>query len=128
MLFMADALSFESVTVDTISSFFNNTFEADVLRLDKISHLISGNKWFKLRYYLAEAINNQKKGILTFGGAWSNHIVATAAICREYGLKSIGIIRGEETEATFANIATSQRNGNGTLFYFQIRLSNQKNS
>ncbi len=96
MLFMADALSFESVTVDTITSFFNNTLEADVLRLDKISHVISGNKWFKLRYYLDEALNNQKKGILTFGGAWSNHIVATAAICREYGLKSIGIIRGEE--------------------------------
>lgn len=73
-----------------------NRCKMDVLRLDKIHPVISGNKWFKLRYYLEQAINEKKKTICTFGGAWSNHIVATAAACQSAGLKSIGIIRGEK--------------------------------
>ena len=48
----------------------------DVLRLDRIHPVISGNKWFKLKYHLQEALQQNKKGILTFGGAWSNHLVA----------------------------------------------------
>jgi 1-aminocyclopropane-1-carboxylate deaminase len=68
----------------------------DVLRLDRIHPVISGNKWFKLKYHLQEAIRQNKKGILTFGGAWSNHLVATALACRQANLLSIGIIRGEE--------------------------------
>ncbi len=67
----------------------------DVLRLDKIDPVISGNKWFKLKYYLQEAIQHPQKPLLTFGGAWSNHIVATAAAANKTSLKSIGIIRGE---------------------------------
>jgi 1-aminocyclopropane-1-carboxylate deaminase len=68
----------------------------DVLRLDEIHTVISGNKWFKLKYHLTEAISKNKKGILTFGGAWSNHLHATAYLCKECSLESIGIIRGEE--------------------------------
>ncbi|RPD40989.1 1-aminocyclopropane-1-carboxylate deaminase/D-cysteine desulfhydrase [Chitinophaga barathri] len=67
--------------------------QAAMLRLDLIHPLVQGNKWFKLKYNL-EAAGNTK--ILTFGGAYSNHIVATAAACKLYGLKSIGIIRGEK--------------------------------
>ena len=68
----------------------------DVLRLDRIHPVISGNKWFKLKYHLQQAQQQHKKGILTFGGAWSNHLVATALACYQAGLKSIGIIRGEQ--------------------------------
>ena len=92
---MLQELAFNEITVDDIS-FLYRSIEAKVLRLDKISPIISGNKWFKLRFYLEEAIKLKKKGIVTFGGAWSNHIVATAAICNMNGLKSLGIIRGEE--------------------------------
>lgn len=67
-----------------------------MLRLDKIHPLISGNKWFKLRYYLEEAKTTGKERIVTFGGAWSNHIIATAAACRLENLKCTGIIRGEQ--------------------------------
>jgi len=70
--------------------------EVSVLRLDKIHPVISGNKWFKLRYYFEEARQQNKRTIVTFGGAWSNHIVATAAACRENKFDCIGIIRGEE--------------------------------
>lgn len=69
---------------------------ADILRLDKIHPIVSGNKWFKLKYYLQEAIQNKHETILSFGGAWSNHIIATAYVANKYGLNSIGIIRGEK--------------------------------
>lgn len=68
----------------------------DVLRLDRIHPVIAGNKWFKLKYHIREALQQNKKGILTFGGAWSNHLVATALACRQAGLASIGIVRGEQ--------------------------------
>lgn len=70
--------------------------EADVLRLDQVHPIVSGNKWYKLKEYLSEAERLQKKVLLTFGGAYSNHIVATAAAAKAKGFPSIGIIRGEK--------------------------------
>jgi 1-aminocyclopropane-1-carboxylate deaminase len=70
--------------------------QIDLLRLDLIHPVISGNKWYKLRYYLEDAINNGFTEIASFGGAYSNHIVATACACQERNLKSIGFIRGEQ--------------------------------
>jgi 1-aminocyclopropane-1-carboxylate deaminase len=92
---MLHGLAFDEITVDDISFLFHS-IKVSVLRLDKISSVVSGNKWFKLRFYLDEAVKLRKKGIVTFGGAWSNHIVATAALCNMHDLKSLGIIRGEE--------------------------------
>lgn len=66
------------------------------MRLDKIHPVVSGNKWFKLKEYLKEAKGLNKTTILTYGGPYSNHIVATAAACKDAGMRSIGIIRGEE--------------------------------
>lgn len=67
----------------------------DVLRLDRVHPIISGNKYFKLRYYLEKALKEKSRGILTFGGAWSNHILAAAYAGKKAGLPSVGIIRGE---------------------------------
>lgn len=67
----------------------------DVLRLDQIHPIVSGNKYFKLKYYLQEALEQQKKVIITYGGAFSNHIVATAYMANSINLKSVGLIRGE---------------------------------
>lgn len=66
-----------------------------MLRLDLLHPEVPGNKWFKLKYNLRAAREAGKQNILTFGGAYSNHIAATAAACRQEGLQSIGIIRGE---------------------------------
>lgn len=71
--------------------------ELAIKRLDLIHPLISGNKFFKLKYNLEEAVNEGYKSILTFGGAYSNHIQASAAATKLFGLNSIGLIRGEET-------------------------------
>jgi 1-aminocyclopropane-1-carboxylate deaminase len=91
-------LDFNAITTDQIESglFTQKQLEASVLRLDQIHPVISGNKWFKLQYYIRDAIEKGISNIITFGGAYSNHIIATAAACRKYRLQCTGIIRGEE--------------------------------
>jgi 1-aminocyclopropane-1-carboxylate deaminase len=69
-----------------------------VKRDDLIHPTVSGNKWRKLKYNLSAAIAAQKKGMLTFGGAHSNHLLATAFVCKANGLSSVGIVRGEKAE------------------------------
>lgn len=67
-----------------------------VKREDLIHPNISGNKWRKLYYNLKKAKEEGCKTLVTFGGAYSNHIAATAAAGKEFGFNTIGIIRGEE--------------------------------
>lgn len=67
-----------------------------VMRLDGIHPEVSGNKLFKLHYFAEECLGTTHKTMLTFGGAYSNHLAATAFLCREKGWRSIGIVRGEE--------------------------------
>jgi 1-aminocyclopropane-1-carboxylate deaminase/D-cysteine desulfhydrase-like pyridoxal-dependent ACC family enzyme len=73
-----------------------NQPEIFLLRLDLIHPLVHGNKFFKMKYNLLEAEKNNFDTLLTFGGAYSNHIHATAAAGKIFGFKIIGIIRGEE--------------------------------
>ena len=82
-----------------------------IKRIDKIHPFVSGNKWFKLKYNLLEIEKQKKETILTFGGAYSNHIVATAFIANEKGFKSIGIIRGEETLPMNDTLSFAKENG-----------------
>lgn len=70
-----------------------------IKRDDLIHPTISGNKWRKLKYTLLYAIQNHYKGVITFGGAFSNHIVATAKACQLANIPAIGIIRGEKENA-----------------------------
>jgi len=67
-------------------------------REDKIHPVISGNKYRKLKYNLIEAQKQNIKTLLTFGGAFSNHIAAVAATGQEFGINTIGVIRGDELE------------------------------
>ncbi len=78
-------------------SFSRLGIQADVLRLDALHPTISGNKWFKLKEYLRQALQTNQRGILTFGGAYSNHLVATACVAQAAGLSSIGVVRGERS-------------------------------
>lgn len=69
-----------------------------LVRREDLNHpFVSGNKWWKLKYNLEEAVRLSHHKLLTFGGAYSNHIFATAAAGKELGLKTIGVIRGEKT-------------------------------
>jgi 1-aminocyclopropane-1-carboxylate deaminase len=80
-----------------------------LIKREDLNHpYVSGNKWWKLKYNLEEAVRSGYDTILTFGGAYSNHIYATAAATKEFGINSIGIIRGKESTPinptlTFAN-------------------------
>jgi len=65
-------------------------------RLDLIHPFIHGNKWFKLKYNLINAAEKGYKTLLTFGGAYSNHIYSTSAAGKEFGFNTIGLIRGEQ--------------------------------
>jgi 1-aminocyclopropane-1-carboxylate deaminase len=69
-----------------------------IKREDLIHPLVSGNKWRKLKYNLEHLLHAGHGGIITFGGAFSNHIYATAAACRYHNIPSIGIIRGENDD------------------------------
>lgn len=80
----------------------------DVLRLDKIHATASGNKFFKLKHNLQEAKNQQKQVVLTFGGAFSNHIISTAYAANACGFRSIGVVRGEEVENPTLRAAKAQ--------------------
>jgi 1-aminocyclopropane-1-carboxylate deaminase/D-cysteine desulfhydrase-like pyridoxal-dependent ACC family enzyme len=71
-----------------------------IKRDDLIHPTVAGNKWRKLKYNLREAKTNGDKAVLTFGGAYSNHLYATAAAGNALGLKTIGIVRGQELETS----------------------------
>lgn len=75
-----------------------NNIQVYLLRLDEIHPVISGNKLFKLYYFLEEAKNNSGKKIITFGGSYSNHLAATAFACKAMNLRCVGIVRGEKPE------------------------------
>ncbi len=75
-----------------------------IKREDELHPFISGNKYRKLKYNLEEAAKQNKSTLLTFGGAYSNHIAATAAAGYYFDFKTIGIIRGHELGDNFGEI------------------------
>ena len=108
-------MSFEKVQINTdlariqaLSLGAAHQVKIDVLRTDLIHPVISGNKWYKLRYYLAEAITTGYTEIASFGGAYSNHIVATACACQQFNLKSFGFIRGDKTALLSSTLQAAQ--------------------
>jgi 1-aminocyclopropane-1-carboxylate deaminase len=94
-----DHLDYTETPVQEIHDLLLDTLGVRLLvKREDLNHpQVSGNKWWKLKHNLVEAKRLGKKKLLTFGGAYSNHIYATAAAAKEIGLESIGIIRGEET-------------------------------
>lgn len=69
-----------------------------IKRDDLIHPIISGNKWRKLKYILKKAQGQHKSHLITFGGAYSNHLLATAAAAAKFGFKATGFVRGEQIE------------------------------
>ena len=81
-------------SIQPLRTFFAGGPAVDVLKLQEVHPVVSGNKWYKLKYYLQEAVERGYTRIITRGGPYSNHIIATAWAARELGLESLGIIRG----------------------------------
>jgi 1-aminocyclopropane-1-carboxylate deaminase len=89
----------------------NKSIQMDVALLDSIHPLFGGNKWFKLKYNLEEAKRRNAKAIVTFGGAYSNHIYATAAACQVFGIPCIGLIRGEAADINNSTLSKAKAFG-----------------
>ena len=77
----------------------NASVKVFIRREDLIHPFVSGNKFRKLKYNLLQAKKENQHTLLTFGGAYSNHIAATAFAGKEHGFQTVGVIRGEELEA-----------------------------
>ena len=88
----------------------HNNYQLFIKREDQIHPLVSGNKFRKLKYNLQEAENQKNKTLLTFGGAYSNHILATSIAGNLKNFQTIGIVRGDELgidiSKTLANNST----------------------
>jgi 1-aminocyclopropane-1-carboxylate deaminase len=78
--------------------FTQKNIQVSLKREDYSHPFISGNKWRKLKYHLLQAEQENKKLLVTFGGTYSNHLLATAAAAAKYNFKSFGFVRGEEVE------------------------------
>jgi len=85
---------------------FPNSISVTIKREDLIHAVVSGNKFRKLKYNLLQAKTENKKTLLTFGGAFSNHIAAVAFAAKENGFQSVGIIRGDELRDKIAQNPT----------------------
>lgn len=85
---------------------FPNSISVTIKREDLIHAVVSGNKFRKLKYNLLQAKTESKKKLLTFGGAFSNHIAAVAFAAKENGFQSVGIIRGDELRDKIAQNPT----------------------
>jgi 1-aminocyclopropane-1-carboxylate deaminase len=82
-----------------------------IKREDQNHPEVSGNKWWKLKYNLQVALQQGHDCLLTYGGAWSNHIYAVAAAARELKIKSIGVVRGDETREVSSTLRFAQSCG-----------------
>lgn len=86
------------ITRIALNGLWQDDILVDVLRLDKIHTFISGNKWYKLKPHLKAAQAAGKQRLLSFGGAYSNHLHALAYVGKELGIETIGVVRGEAPE------------------------------
>ncbi len=101
---------------------FANNIELYIKREDLLHPIISGNKYRKLKYNINEAKKNGCSTLLTFGGAFSNHILAVAGAGKEFGFSTIGVIRGDELEnKIIENPTLSKAKELGMQFYFVNR-------
>ena len=107
-----------------------NGISVAIRREDLIHTFVSGNKFRKLKYNLLQAKKENQKTLLTFGGAFSNHIAAVAFAGKEHGFKTIGIVRGDELRDKIEENPTlkfAQENGMQLEFVSRSEYSNKEN-
>ncbi len=104
-------MNINNIYIQDISELSSNTLNINILRADVIDPVVSGNKWFKLQFYVKDAIAAGKTTLATFGGPYSNHIVATSKYGASMGLKTVGFIRGEKPVTLSATLNDAIQNG-----------------
>ena len=106
----------------------STTQKVDLLRLDVLHPIVSGNKFYKLRFYIADATNNGFSTVASFGGPYSNHIVALAFTAKEAGLKSIGYIRTNADEPITPSMAEAIAYGMELVYLGRTDFQSKKAS
>ncbi len=117
----------ENITIQSIPSFKRDFIKVDILRLDELHPVVSGNKWFKLRYYIQEAKQQKANTIASFGGPYSNHLVALAFAAKQNGFKSIGYVRSNANEAITPTLSEAIEYGMELKFLGRNEFSLLKN-
>ena len=107
---------------------FSPSQKVDLLRLDLLHPIVSGNKFYKLRYYIEIALEKEVSTVASFGGAFSNHIVALAFTAKEAGLKSIGYIRTNEDEAITPSLKEAKAYGMELVYLGRTDFQSKKAS
>ncbi len=110
--------TFDSIKVvdDGPFSFPEHQIQLYIRRLDLIDPIYGGNKWFKLKHNLLKAKQKGFTKIVSFGGAFSNHIAALAVAGKMNGFETVGIIRGESTSLNNKTLKTAALNGMKLIF------------
>jgi 1-aminocyclopropane-1-carboxylate deaminase/D-cysteine desulfhydrase-like pyridoxal-dependent ACC family enzyme len=113
----------KSIIQNLEEELFKNQFiSVDMLRLDQLHPVVSGNKIFKLKHYLLRAKEEKKTNIVTLGGYHSNHLVATSFACNQAGLTSIGIVRGEKPKSFSNTLLNCVEYGMDIKFYPRVQF------
>jgi len=102
--------------------------KVDLLRLDSLHPIVSGNKFYKLRFYIEAAKANKVSTVASFGGPYSNHIVALAYTAKEAGLKSIGYIRTNADEPITPSLAEAKAYGMELVYLGRTDFQTKKAS
>ena len=114
--------------IESIPYFSTNTIQVDCLRLDQIHPIVSGNKWYKLRFYIQTAIESNAKTIVSFGGPYSNHLVALAFVAKQNGLKSRGYVRSNEGEPITPSLQEAMDYGMDLVYLGRTRFKERKDA
>lgn len=114
-------------TIESVSLLSSPSIQVNTLRLDLIHPIISGNKWYKLKFYLSEAKAVNAKVIASFGGPFSNHLVALAYAAKMNGLKSIGFVRSNENESVTPSLQEALNYGMKLIHLGRTQFQSKKN-
>ena len=115
-------------TISKINSSFLEEKEVEIFikRDDLIHSVISGNKWRKLNYNLQAASDNGRNTVLSFGGAYSNHLHALSYASKMMGFNSIGVIRGDKKKKLTSTLAYCHSNNMKLFFLDRLNYRNNK--
>ena len=102
--------------------------KVDLLRLDLLHPIVSGNKFYKLRYYTEFALAKRVSTVASFGGPYSNHIVALAYTAKEAALKSIGYIRTNADEPMTPSLKEAKAYGMELVYLGRMEFQSKKTS
>jgi len=114
-------------TISSLSNFETLGHSVDMLRLDLVHPIVSGNKWYKLKEYLLQAKEQKSDTLASFGGPYSNHIVALAYAGQYLGVKTIGYIRTNADEPITPSLQEAIGYGMQLVFLGRSDFQEKKN-